>query len=92
MVIFLYKFFLSYLIFIVSVPLHLCKEIFSPLVHMDNVIYLHIFTIVDAAHLLSTQGDQHSPGVIPLAIKDVFSMIQDVSGYLFMKFIILKYF
>lgn len=27
------------------------------------------------------QGDQNSPGVIPLAIKDVFSMIQDVSGF-----------
>lgn len=25
------------------------------------------------------QGDQNSPGIIPLAIKDVFSMIQDVS-------------
>lgn len=25
------------------------------------------------------QGDQYSPGIIPLAIKDVFSMIQDVS-------------
>lgn len=24
------------------------------------------------------QGDQNSPGIIPLAIKDVFSMIQDV--------------
>jgi hypothetical protein len=25
------------------------------------------------------QGDQNSPGIIPLAIKDVFSSIQDVS-------------
>ncbi|XP_072055595.1 kinesin-like protein KIN-7D, mitochondrial isoform X2 [Arachis hypogaea] len=25
-------------------------------------------------------GDQHSPGIIPLAIKDVFSMIQDTPG------------
>jgi len=25
------------------------------------------------------QGDQYSPGIIPLAIKDVFSIIQDVS-------------
>lgn len=28
---------------------------------------------------ISYQGDQNSPGVIPLAIKDVFSIIQDVS-------------
>lgn len=28
----------------------------------------------------SYQGDQYSPGIIPLAIKDVFSMIQDVSS------------
>lgn len=26
------------------------------------------------------QGDQNSPGIIPLAIKDVFSIIQDVSA------------
>ena len=26
----------------------------------------------------NVQGDQNSPGIIPLAIKDVFSMIQDV--------------
>ena len=28
---------------------------------------------------ISYQGDHDSPGIIPLAIKDVFSMIQDVS-------------
>lgn len=27
---------------------------------------------------ISYQGDQNSPGIIPLAIKDVFSIIQDV--------------
>lgn len=34
---------------------------------------------------ISYQGDQNSPGVIPLAIKDVFSIIQDVSllGFLY---------
>lgn len=26
------------------------------------------------------QGDQNSPGIIPQAIKDVFSIIQDVSA------------
>lgn len=29
------------------------------------------------------QGDQNSPGIIPLAIKDVFSMIQEVSKRLY---------
>ncbi|RDX75188.1 Kinesin-like protein KIN-7D, mitochondrial [Mucuna pruriens] len=28
----------------------------------------------------NVQGDQNSPGIIPLAIKDVFSMIQDTPG------------
>lgn len=38
-----------------------------------------LFLVFDSVRL-SFQGDQKSPGVIPLAIKDVFSMIQDVSA------------
>lgn len=34
-------------------------------------------------HVCLLQGDQNSPGIIPLAIKDVFSMIQDVSKRLY---------
>lgn len=49
--------------------------------HTSWILY-YPCTIVDLTHLLSTQGDQNAPGVIPLAIKDVFSMIQDVSVYL----------
>lgn len=35
--------------------------------------------VFDISCIKFAQGDQSSPGVIPLAIKDVFSMIQDVS-------------
>lgn len=35
--------------------------------------------VFDISLVQFAQGDQNSPGIIPLAIKDVFSIIQDVS-------------
>lgn len=40
-------------------------------------------------HFSCTQGDHIAPGIIPLAIKDVFSIIQDVSAL--MNFVLLEY-
>lgn len=31
-------------------------------------------------NLYQLQGDQQSPGIIPLAVKDAFTIIQDVCG------------
>lgn len=42
-------------------------------------VKIYCFLFIDSI-LQSSQGDQKSPGIIPLAIKDVFSIIQDVSA------------
>lgn len=46
------------------------------------VLSTNILITVELSYFFSqfAQGDQNSPGVIPLAIKDVFSIIQDVSA------------
>lgn len=38
----------------------------------------HVSLSSDFVSNNNVQGDHNSPGIIPLAIKDVFSMIQDV--------------
>ncbi|KAK7824485.1 kinesin-like protein kin-7d [Quercus suber] len=49
-------------------------------VAQEECSVLFLWTYLVAA--LALTGDQSSPGVIPLAIKDVFSMIEDVIGKL----------
>ncbi|KAI7739174.1 hypothetical protein M8C21_027282, partial [Ambrosia artemisiifolia] len=40
----------------------------------------HTMHVRVVATRVKGQGDNHSPGIIPLAIKDVFSIIQDTPG------------
>lgn len=45
---------------------------------VNGTVFAYGVTSSGKTHTM--HGDQHSPGVIPLAIKDVFSMIQDTPG------------
>lgn len=50
---------------------------------MKNVIYIvtqldQMILSMNLHHSLHLQGDQRSPGIIPLAVKDAFSIIQEV--------------
>ncbi|KAL1349395.1 hypothetical protein HN51_025889 [Arachis hypogaea] len=45
---------------------------------VNGTVFAYGVTSSGKTHTM--HGDQHSPGIIPLAIKDVFSMIQDTPG------------
>lgn len=65
------------------VPFPYFTSAFSYHYIFHSVIFLicfHTFvTLLISLSYMFSQGDQNSPGIIPLAIKDVFSIIQDVS-------------
>lgn len=60
---------------------YLCLMQFIQPISHALFFYTRVCILFRTLSQLFSQGDDHSPGIIPLAIKDVFSIIQDVSVY-----------